>query len=71
MLAIPNLDEFARKHGLPIRTLRRIKAGSTAKKYEPCTATLKTLAALFEHLEKLEKRRMVRAAKASKQKGKK
>lgn len=75
MLAIPNLDEFARKHGLPIRTLRRIKAvaavTSFVPSYAPCTSTLQNLARVFEHLDKLEKRRMARAAKASKPKGKK
>ena len=74
--AIQNLAEFARDYDLPIRTLRRIKASALAqteakKKYAPVVANIEKIAKCLARHDKLEKRRMARAAKASKPKGKK
>lgn len=45
--SLPNLEEFARKTGLPLRTLQRIKASAQpgAAPYRPSTVTLLAIAA--------------------------
>lgn len=44
---LPNLEEFARRTGLPLRTLQRIRAGAQpgAAPYRPSTVTLIAIAA--------------------------
>lgn len=59
--AIPNVQQFADRHGLAPRTLFRIKAAP--KKYQPSAPTLRVLAQVFAKLDALALKRERRAAK--------
>jgi hypothetical protein len=63
--SLPNIAEFAKRTGLPLRTLERIKASAQpgAKPYRPNTVTLLAIAAA---LAKPQKKRRARKADAEK-----
>jgi hypothetical protein len=67
--ALPNVQEFADRHGLAPRTLYRIVAsakpgaGRSAKKYQPSAPTLRVLAQVFDKLDAAAAKRARRAAK--------
>jgi len=67
--ALPNVQEFADRHGLAPRTLYRIVAsakpgaGRSARQYRPSAPTLRVLAQVFHNLDALAAKRARRAAK--------
>jgi len=58
IVAIPNIEEFSRQSGLPLRTLQRLVASARpdAKAYRPSTVTLRAIDAVLNPPEPKKRR---------------